>query len=60
MYTEENFMTSVQPSSYSQCDNKWRLAPMHHSSWQRLMRIHAWVNQFIKNCCEDEEHKDCH
>ena len=21
------------------------------------MRIHAWVNQFIKNCCEDEEHK---
>ena len=57
MHTEESFVTSVRTSSSSQCNDGWRLAPKRYSSWQRLIRVHAWVNRFIKNCCEDEEHK---
>ena len=57
MHTEERFVTSVRTSSSSQCNDGWRLAPKCYSSWQRLIRVHAWVNRFIKNCCEDEEHK---
>ena len=47
MHTEESFVTSVRTSSSSQCNEGWRLAPGHYSSWQRLIRVHAWVNRFI-------------
>ena len=64
-YIEGGYVNLVQsPSKIQckdlQCDDKhspWRLDARRYSSWQRLIRVHSWVNRFIHNCCVNEEHK---
>ena len=50
----------IEGPSNLQCDDNhssWRLDAKRYSNWQRLIRVQSWVNQFIHNCCVNEEHK---
>ena len=31
-------------------ETSWRLQPERYSSWNRLVRVRAWVQRFIENC----------
>ena len=44
--TPERTMTAVNANNVQ----SWRLQPTLFSSWQRMVRIRAWVNRFIINC----------
>ena len=36
--------------SQTQCDNDFRLNPIHFSSWSRFLCVYAWVLRFLRNC----------
>ncbi len=44
--TPERTMTAVNANNVQ----SWHLQPTVFSSWQRMVRIRAWVNRFIINC----------
>ena len=59
-YIEGGYVNLVRSPSNLQCDDNhssWRLDAKRYSNWQRLIRVQSWVNQFIHNCCVNEEHK---
>ena len=35
---------------YALTPQTWRLHPSRYSSWTRLLRVPAWVHQFLNNC----------
>ena len=31
-------------------ETSWRLQPERYSSWNRLVRVRAWIQRFLENC----------
>ena len=44
-YAEERTMISLKEDNHL-----WRLNPNRFSSWQKFIRVQAWVYRFINNC----------
>ena len=52
---EESFVTTN--ITFDEENSIWRLDPKHFLSCVRLVRVHSWVNRFIGNSLEGEEHR---